>query len=72
MTRKDWIMNQVDKAATRRDWSALPWGFQNDAVRALVVQLKPHMDKRDIALRIQCSQVHTFAALKATLEQMRF
>ena len=66
---KAWMLERVDEAANRRDWSKLPQGFELDAVRMLFTRtLKVHFDRRDIRPRINASNAQTFSELREAIE----
>jgi len=58
-----WVEKLITDAINRRDWSALPNSFQQDATRMLFNQIKPHFGRGEIKQRIAASKASTFVEL---------
>lgn len=57
---KEWALSKVSEAKARRDWSALPSQFEQEAVVRLYMEIKRHFGKQDVKARIKSSAAMTF------------
>ena len=72
MDKREWMLEQVETASARRDWTKLPQSFELQAVQALYERtLKVHFNRKDIRPRINASKAGTFDDLRSAVLSMK-